>query len=214
MIKSKAGIYCIQSKTKRNRIYIGSSKNVQRRIWRHRTELKCNRHYNQKLQRHVNKYGFDDLEFTIIERFDFISKDHLLGREQVYLDKYQPYFNVLKVAGSPEGKTMSQESRNKLSKARTGMIFSEEHCKHISESKMGEKNPNFGKERTPEHRLHLSVANTGKKKGPLSAETKKKLSIALMGHVAWNKGKKQSEETIMRKIETLKRNIELKKQTA
>jgi len=223
-----AGIYKIQSKIKSERCYVGSSKKLQKRIWKHRTELMCNKHYNLKLQRHVNKYGFDDLSFEVIEKFEFISKEHLLGREQYYLDLIKPYFNVLITAGSPEGITLSRETRKKLSDIRMGMKFTEEHCQHIKESKTGENNPNFGKKqskewvekrrkalfgnqnakgcnRTEEQKRNAVIGRRKKSGYDHSIETRKKLRESHLGV-------KQSPETIAKRNASRKKTLDLKKQ--
>jgi hypothetical protein len=50
-----SAIYKIQSKIKPERIYIGSSGNITDRWYNHMTELKGNRHSNNKLQNHIPK---------------------------------------------------------------------------------------------------------------------------------------------------------------
>ena len=51
-----SGIYRIQSKIKSERIYIGSSVNIQSRWYHHLADLRKNIHGNSKLQNHFNKY--------------------------------------------------------------------------------------------------------------------------------------------------------------
>lgn len=223
-----AGIYKIQSKLKPERCYVGGSKKLQRRIWRHRTELMCNKHYNIKLQRHVNKYGFDDLSFEVLEKFEFVSKEHLLKREQYYLDLIKPCFNVLITAGSPEGITLSKETRKKLSEIRMGMKFTEEHCQHIKESKTGENNPNFGKKQSQVWVGKRSKALLGNHNAKGCKRTEEQIRNSVMGRRAKsgyehsietrNKlrenhlGVKQSPETIAKRLATQKKNRELKKE--
>ena len=60
-----SGIYKIKSKVKPERIYIGSSVNIQERWRKHINYLKNNKHQSIKLQRHYNKYGKNDLVFSI-----------------------------------------------------------------------------------------------------------------------------------------------------
>ena len=64
--------------------------------------------------------------------------------------------------------------------------LTDEARKKMSEAKKGEKNPNFGKPFSDEHRKKISEENKGKK---LSDETKRKMSES-------KKGKKRSEELI------------------
>ena len=71
--------------------------------------------------------------------------------------------------------------REKYSKSRIGMKFSEEHRKHISEAKKGIKLPPF----TEEHKRKMSEALKGR---VMSKEARQKISIA-------GKGRKHTEET-------------------
>lgn len=94
------------------------------------------------------------------------------------------------------GKNLSDEHKQKISKANKGKIFSIEHCKKISESRIGINNPNYGKSPSEETRIKISNANKGK---IVSEETRKKLSEANKGlHTGTDNafyGKRHSEET-------------------
>ena len=61
--------------------------------------------------------------------------------------------------------------------------MTEEHCKHLSESHVGQPSWNKGKEMTEEHCKHLSESHKGKK---LSDHHKEKMK----GKIPWNLGKK------------------------
>jgi group I intron endonuclease len=61
----KPGIYkitCIPTQ----KVYIGQSINVKKRIAAHRSDLKANRHGNDYLQNVVNKYGIENFKFQAI----------------------------------------------------------------------------------------------------------------------------------------------------
>lgn len=79
------GVYQITNKIN-GKFYIGSSMNILDRWDCHKARLKVNKHKNAHLQNSVNKYGIENFEFSIIERFD--SPDPMLGRnaEQKLLD--------------------------------------------------------------------------------------------------------------------------------
>lgn len=72
-------------------VYLGSTSNFTIRKQQHFLDLKLNRHCNPKLQHHYNKYGKDDLVFSIIE---VCSKKRLIEREQFYIDTKHPSFNL------------------------------------------------------------------------------------------------------------------------
>ena len=68
----------------------------------------------------------------------------------------------------------------------------DETKKKISESKIGEKNPNFGKHFSEEHKKKISESHIGKHH---SEESKKKISEALSGEKAYWYGKHLLEES-------------------
>lgn len=61
-----SGIYQIQSKCKPERKYIGSALNIRVRKNIHLYDLRRNKHSSIKLQRHYNKYGQDDLIYSVL----------------------------------------------------------------------------------------------------------------------------------------------------
>jgi hypothetical protein len=77
----------------------------------------------------------------------------------------------------------SQQTKDKIRKAlmgnknSAGVIPSEKTRELIRQTKLGSKNPNFGK---PSH-------NRGK---PMSAQSRRKLSASRMGQPAWNRGRR------------------------
>ena len=87
-IKSQqnSGIYCILN-TINNKFYIGSTKNTIRRRWlKHINDLKNNKHSNLHLQYSYNKYTIDAFKFIILEIINFTTIEHLLNREQYWMD--------------------------------------------------------------------------------------------------------------------------------
>jgi group I intron endonuclease len=73
--KQKAGIYQILNKIN-GRVYIGSSKNLEKRLAQHRYELKKGIHHNKFLQNDFNKLGkdFSNVEFSVIENEENFEK--------------------------------------------------------------------------------------------------------------------------------------------
>jgi len=200
------GIYKIESRLKAKRIYIGSSVNINARWNKHLSELRKNIHSNSKLQRHYNKYGKNDLIFSILICCD---KEDLLSTEQFYLDIYNPYFNISPIAGSTlgpwKGKKLSDEHRKKLSESHKGI-------------QTGENHPMFGKHHSEESKKKVSKSKKGnspawnKGKHP-SEKIKQKISESLKGNIPWNKGKTDiySEETKRNISRSLKNYYQLKK---
>lgn len=139
MAKKISGIYKIQN-ILNEKIYIGRSKNISKRWFEHKRELKNKSHHSDKLQNAVNKYGIDNFEFSIIEE---ASESDILELEQKYLDLYNSAecgYNIMKVA-SPmmPPREVSVDTRKKLSLAGVGKVRSEESRRNYSKSKLGEK---------------------------------------------------------------------------
>lgn len=153
-----------------DKCYIGGSTNLKARWTQHKADLRHNNHQNKRLQDSWNEYGEDYHVFEILETVD---SGDVHEREQYWLDKESPEYNISPYANKPPlfGRKMSEEGRRKISEflkgntIRRGKKFSEESRRKLSESQ---------KKRYKEN--------------PCSEETRRKLSEA-------NKGKKHSEET-------------------
>lgn len=113
------GIYKIESIIKPERIYIGSSIDVNKRWKEHIRDLRAERRHSLKIQRHHNKYGLSDLVFTVILECE---KEYLIKNEQYYIDLLNPYFNAQKIANSPLGSKRSQDTKDKISRAKKGEV--------------------------------------------------------------------------------------------
>lgn len=184
------GLYKIQSRIKPERVYIGSAVNISKRWSLHLTELKMQRHHSKKLQNHYNKYGSSDLQFSVLlgcERYD------LIKIEQYFIDSYNPYFNICKIAGNVLGRKHTEETKQKMRKSK-----SPEHIKHISEGLTGKKaskesieknrkghlgktqslESNIKRSQTLKGRNTWAKGNTNRRGQKASEETKKKLSAA------------------------------------
>jgi len=171
-------IYKISSISK-NRFYIGSAVDFKGRSRVHKHDLIKNIHHSQKLQRHFNKYGINDLFFTIIEIVE--DKNNLIEREQFYIDTLNPYFNICKIAGNSLGVKRSKKFCDNLSKLHknnkywVGKKHTQESKNKLSEihKKMtGELSVNYGKKFSEEWKNNMSKAKLGKK---CSEETKLKM---------------------------------------
>lgn len=168
------GIYRIQSIIKSERIYIGSTIDMNKRWSDHKSELNKNKHHSRKLQNHFNKYGESDLVFIIVE---LCFPEFLTAREQYYIDKLKPWFNIALIAGSNLG---------------CHWELSDDFKRKNSENKKGEKNHNYGKHLSEETKQKLREAHKGQISGAKgkkwSKESRKKLSELC-------KGRHHSDET-------------------
>lgn len=107
--KVQSGIYAIQNKVN-GKIYIGSSKNIARRLKQHYQLLTRNKHHSYKLQADWNKYGEDAFEVFVVE--EILDRELLEQIEQNYLDNYKACskgYNVALLATRVSAKLYSEK---------------------------------------------------------------------------------------------------------
>jgi group I intron endonuclease len=91
------GIYKITAPS--GSFYIGSSVNIKRRFYQHKSSLKHNKYQGSHFQRAVDKYGVDSFKFETI--FSVFDRKDLLHFEQIFIDELKPNLNRSSVAKSP-----------------------------------------------------------------------------------------------------------------
>lgn len=126
----------------------------------------------------IRKYGFDNFSWEVI----YQSKDKMHTLEEMETFFIHEYYTLapngynMKTGG--EGGNLNPESRKKISDSRIGIKFSDEHINNLRLSHLNKKH-------TEEQKQKISNALKGKNKGkiigPLSAETKAKMSDSLKG---------------------------------
>lgn len=109
-------IYCIIN-IQNNHKYIGSSINFNERKRLHIRQLSSNKHHSKYLQNAWNLYGEANFIFSILEEVPICE---LIEKEQIWLDKEFPEYNICKIAGSSLGVKRSIETRNKLRESHLG----------------------------------------------------------------------------------------------
>ncbi len=168
------GVYKILSRSKPDRVYVGSSIHIHTRWSEHKRALRRGSHGSGKLQRHCDKYGIDDLVFEIIVECTAESR---LSVEQEYLDALTPYFNIFPTAKGSFGYKHSDATKVKIGNGRRGKTQSIEARKKMSVSQRRR-----GFHHSEEHKRLLSVKMTGNKfalGNKLSEPTKRKIVYAI-----------------------------------
>lgn len=181
------GIYRIRNVIN-DKCYYGSSKNINRRWSKHKSQLKNNRHENIILQRAWDKYGKDNIVFEVVE---LCEEFELLTREQKYLDS-NPDYNIGVLANGGDNLTNHPE-REKIVE-RIGKSINEYVGKFNKEERQkkwgryGDENPNW--------RGGISVNHClcGKRIGPDNTYCVN--CVPKNGENNSFYGKKHSEETI------------------
>lgn len=183
-----SGIYKISSKIKPENFYIGSSMDIDHRLSCHFYDLKSNRHSNNRLQNHYNKYGDDDLSLNILMYCDI---DNLIKNEQFYIDTLYPKFNLRKKAESHYLPSIKEETRNRLIYSHIGKKQSLETIeKRVSKLRGIKRSPEMAR-KVFNARKHFTYTLITRNKMRLSKlgtkqsdETKLKRSIKLTGRKA------------------------------
>lgn len=142
-------IYAFYSKSI-NRVYIGQTVCIPDRLRDHLRKMSKGVHPNKFIQRHINKYGQQDLEFLVLEQD--IPKHRLAEREQTHINNHEALgfqlFNLLKAQPVSE---ISLEVRQKMAehgrRVMANRIITPETCAKISASKKGIPNKREAYER-------------------------------------------------------------------
>jgi group I intron endonuclease len=141
-----------------NKCYIGSTKDLKKRIRSHLGDLKRNKHHCIALQRAYNKYGKDN--FIILPIWVCQEEDRLQW-EQIFMDEQKPEYNMAKSSSAPmEGRKHSPETIEKFKNRPV---------------KKGKDHHKFGSKWTDEHRSAILTARR-EKNYKHSSETRKKMS--------------------------------------
>jgi len=114
-----SGVYCIINMSNGKR-YIGSSKNMYKRLSCHRSYLRSSTHQNKKLQNSWNKYSEESFVAYLLEICD---ETILEKREQYFIDNLKPEYNITLIV---ERNILSKESRLLQSETRKKRIKSGE----------------------------------------------------------------------------------------
>lgn len=165
-----SGIYIILN-TKDGKVYIGQAQSIRRRWGDHKSDLNRGKHRNTHLQRAWNKYGVTAFKFQILE---YCPVEQLDEREKHHIAIYK-------------GRGLAYNTSNG-GQGTSGVIPNAETRQKLSDARKGEKNHNFGKTFSAEHRQKLSDSH----KNP-SPEIRQKMINSHKGKIPPNKGKPMSE---------------------
>jgi group I intron endonuclease len=122
------GIYQIRNIIN-NKVYIGSSVNINKRFREHEIGLEKGIHYNKHLQRSWNEYKKDNFLFEILEKVK--DKNLLLEREQYWMNikdssNIENGYNLSPTAGNTLGYKHTEETKKKIGKIHKGKVLSQE----------------------------------------------------------------------------------------
>ena len=173
----ESGIYTITNKVN-GKIYVGRAIGWKSRIECHKCDLKYNRHRNAHLQNAYNKHGLENFSFELLEEYE---PEFLCSMENYWcnlLNSHHKDFGYNIQPTNPCGNmSHSIETKQKMGKSQKGRIISEEA------------------------KRKLSLAMSGRKTGRTPSKKVKEILSK------YNKGRKWTEEEIMRRSLTVSKPI-------
>ena len=91
----KGFIYLLSCKNETDELYIGSTRNIEKRMQRHRT--RTNTSLNMKLYKTIyNTGGFNNWTCNVLETVEYTDRIELLKRERYWIDTLRPKLNIQK----------------------------------------------------------------------------------------------------------------------
>lgn len=179
-----SGIYMIRN-TINNKLYIGQSVDIVNRWRHHKWMLNNEKHSNIHLQRAWKLDGPSSFEFSVISTC-LPTVKALCEAEQYWMDLLTPEYNMSPSAGSTLGIKLSEEHKEKISKAIKGIKKSDTMRAALKQH------------------WHLHKDEILEARGTVSEETKQKMSEAhsgenhhffgITGEANPNFGKERSDE--------------------
>lgn len=184
-LPNASGVYVIRHLGS-GKEYVGSAAHLAYRWRRHREALRNGGHHNPHLQAAWNLYGGSAFVCEILELVS--DPAALLTAEQRHLDERKPAYNILLVAGRPEGFHHTLATREKLAAATKRRMSTPEGRAWASALHKGKmvstetrellRRINTGKTIAPATREKISQAGRGAVRSP---ETRAKIGSARRG---------------------------------
>lgn len=175
------GVYIITNTTN-GKAYVGSSKNVMKRIRQHFCALSGGRHFNIHLQRAFERYGAASF---VVEDFVHCEEQERTTLEQKVLDCFDKnqLYNISDRTVAPHAKHLSIETRRKISEGLKKGIDRTQRSQQMHERW---QNSVF--------RVKMHAVHTGRKYCPTRESIEKMRATLKMqyasGREPWNKGRK------------------------
>lgn len=166
-----SGVYAIVNMVS-EKMYIGSSVHVKRRLSNHRTALRRGTHYLVHLQRAWSKYGEESFVFMVVEECE---PEQCVAKEQEWLDAVCPHtpevgYNRSPTASSCLGFRHTEETKEKMRLSKTGVPMPDWVKAKIGEALRGST-------KTAQHRANIWINRQGWKH---SDESKARISASLV----------------------------------
>lgn len=205
-------MYCLKSQD--GKVYVGSTKNLVKRIERHYRDLLNNRHHNHPLQLAYNNGDRFSLAFATCE-----SRESAFTFEQMLITKYEEEGNLLNIGRHSRGgdNLTRHHNRERIIEQRTEsqkLMYDKmsDDERKVKYGRSGELNGMYGRTHTEEVRRLCSELHTGNSYRTgikASDETRAKMSAFASQRLGTKNpfyGKAHSEETKRKLSESRKGN--------
>lgn len=199
-----AGIYLIKN-TENNKVYVGSSKNIEGRFRVHKSRLRLNKHHSPHLQKsynqNPNKFCYEIIE--IINDIDLLER-----REQYWVDFYKSFesnfgYNAVRTVSKIDPQRMKERwakpgAKEEQSRKMKEVCSTAEHRKKLSDGHLEHfkdpKNRELKKLACP-HRKKVRHIESGQVFQSI-AEASKKLSVSIVKIRDSASGKRKSNNNM------------------
>ena len=162
--EKKCGIYKITN-IKNDKVYIGQSVNLDKRIYSHKYHLKTNTHYNKALQNSFNKYGAKSFVFEIIEECEISDLDE---KECFWISFFNSTERICGFNFETGGNANKSVHKDTIEKIR----------KTLKVQRIGEGNPMYGRKLPTERKEQMRMVNRGRS-GKLTECDVREIKMAL-----------------------------------
>jgi group I intron endonuclease len=172
-IEKRCGIYRFQN-LENGRFYIGSSKNLYLRYYRHIEFIKSKKVGNHKIYEDIKNIESPKFVFGVIE---YCQESERLDREQYYFELYKPYYNCTPTVYDAKGYKWPNSLKEKNKNIFHGPKDMDKHSNSLKESwkrrrekytpeQLSEKmaDARRGIKHSDESKLKMSLSGKGKKK--------------------------------------------------
>jgi group I intron endonuclease len=149
--KNKSGVYCWVNLIN-GKYYIGSGLKLNTRISDYFQDWYYKKKNNTIIVKAIIKYGIGNFALLIL---DFTEEENTLSKEQFWIDKLKPEYNILKEVSNSKGYKHTLENKILMREKALGRKHSEEVRKAMSKNRMGENNSFFGKTQSEETKVKL-----------------------------------------------------------
>lgn len=154
-LKGRSGVYGFINVTNGN-YYIGSGVYLWFRLLDYQQPWYLKMKMHLPIIRAISKYGLDNFIIVILE---FTTREEAVSAGQVYINKFNPAYNILQTAGNSLGYKHTDKSKAKISSTMTGSKWTDERRTEHSQRQTGSGNTFYGKNHTDEAKALLVLTH-------------------------------------------------------